>query len=84
MPIATLKKELDLLHEPWIKDFGDKLNEAVSTLTNYVDTQIGQLSSRIESVERVQKEWCWLNGIKLLTRQSQRSSQGRAGVAVQF
>ena len=50
LSLEDLKKELELLHKPWMQEFADKLDGAVKSLSDYVDGQVSQVVARVEKV----------------------------------
>ena len=55
LSLEDLKKELELLHKPWMQEFAHKLDGAVKS-TDYVDGQVSQVVARVEKVEKVVSE----------------------------
>jgi hypothetical protein len=52
LSIDILKGELEALHRPWIDEFSAKLEDAVSKLAAYVDTQMSQVVARVDDLEK--------------------------------
>ena len=67
--LDELKVELEKLHKPWMDEFSAKLDTALNSITVYVDGQISQVSSRIDSLEARQEKaqgqevWAVIQGL---------------------